>query len=190
MRKRSAGALAIIAAGERLFAERGPDVPLLDISRAAGNNNKSGVQYHFGDRTGLISAIVELRLEAVEEYAHQFFDEIDEYPAEKLIRILVTSLRYAATSQGSSHYCQFLETMRIFIKGWPTTESDTWARATDRLRELAPGESTEIRNARVSDMATVMFALLADYERNPKNGDVDNVVEMVSALFMAPNLQH
>lgn len=52
----------IIAAAERLFAERGISaVPLRDIGIAAGQRNHAAVQYHFGDRDELVKAIMESR---------------------------------------------------------------------------------------------------------------------------------
>lgn len=52
----------ILAAAERLFAERGvAAVPLRDIGAAAGQRNHAAVQYHFGDREELVSAVLEYR---------------------------------------------------------------------------------------------------------------------------------
>lgn len=52
--------LALIRAAEKLFAERGFDaVSLREVSVAAGQANNSAVSYHFGNREGLIDAILE-----------------------------------------------------------------------------------------------------------------------------------
>lgn len=52
--------LAILRAAEKLFAERGVDaVSLREVSAAAGQANNSAVAYHFGDREGLVDAILE-----------------------------------------------------------------------------------------------------------------------------------
>ena len=52
----------IIEAGEALFAELGVDkTPLRSIASAAGQRNINAVQYHFGDRWGLLTAIFEYR---------------------------------------------------------------------------------------------------------------------------------
>ncbi len=60
----------IIAAAERLFAERGiTAVPLRDIGIAAGQRNHAAVQYHFGDRDELVKAIMESR--GAESEAHR-----------------------------------------------------------------------------------------------------------------------
>lgn len=50
----------IIDAAEALFAEHGVDnVTLLDIARAAGQGNRNAPQYHFGDKAGLINAVLD-----------------------------------------------------------------------------------------------------------------------------------
>lgn len=54
--------IRIIEAGEALFCETGLDkTPLRAIASAAGQRNINAVQYHFGDRWGLLTAIFEYR---------------------------------------------------------------------------------------------------------------------------------
>ena len=51
---------ALIAAAEQLFADRGIDgVSLREINREARQRNTTSLQYHFGDRQGLLRAIME-----------------------------------------------------------------------------------------------------------------------------------
>jgi AcrR family transcriptional regulator len=58
----------IVRAAERLFAERGVDgVAMREIGIAAGNANKSAVQYHFGSKDQLVQAIFEYRLPRLHE---------------------------------------------------------------------------------------------------------------------------
>ncbi|WP_305039646.1 helix-turn-helix domain-containing protein [Frankia sp. CiP3] len=53
---------ALIAAAERLFAERGLDaVSLREIAAAAGSHNTGAAQYHFGNKEQLLEAIFEHR---------------------------------------------------------------------------------------------------------------------------------
>ena len=52
----------IIEAGEALFGELGVEkTPMRSIAAAAGQRNINAVQYHFGDRWGLLTAIFEYR---------------------------------------------------------------------------------------------------------------------------------
>ncbi|MBK8289546.1 MAG: TetR family transcriptional regulator [Cellvibrionales bacterium] len=49
----------IVDAAEALFAEHGVDnVTLLDIARASEQKNRNAPQYHFGDKAGLINAVL------------------------------------------------------------------------------------------------------------------------------------
>lgn len=57
---------AIITAAERLFADQGIEgVSLREIMRAAGQRNTTSLQYHFGDRDGLLRALVEKHIQSV-----------------------------------------------------------------------------------------------------------------------------
>ena len=54
--------IKIMEAGERLFGEQGIEaVAMRAISIEAKQRNTASVQYHFGDRTGLLKAIFEYR---------------------------------------------------------------------------------------------------------------------------------
>jgi AcrR family transcriptional regulator len=64
----------LIAAAERLLAERDDlDPPLRDITQAAGTN-VAAVNYHFGSKAALISAVIE---RAVTEQAGKLLDALD-----------------------------------------------------------------------------------------------------------------
>lgn len=58
---------ALVAAGERLFAEQGVHaVSTRQISEAAGQGNNAAVNYHFGGKVELLRAILARRAEQVE----------------------------------------------------------------------------------------------------------------------------
>lgn len=52
----------ILVAAERLFVEAGFGASLREIAVAAGQRNHSAVQYHFGDRAGLVDALYRYRM--------------------------------------------------------------------------------------------------------------------------------
>lgn len=57
----------LLAAGERLFARAGIDGTLTrQIVAEAGQANDSAVNYHFGSRTGLLSAIIDRHMAGIE----------------------------------------------------------------------------------------------------------------------------
>ena len=69
---------AIMTAAERLFVARGIEaVPLREIGHAAGQRNNNAVQYHFGDRLGLVGAIYAHRSEALNARRLQLLEQLD-----------------------------------------------------------------------------------------------------------------
>lgn len=82
----------LIAAAETLFAGRGVDgVSLREINRVAGQRNASALQYHFGDRAGLLRAIVTKHKPAIDAGRHAM---LDQYEAEGHhdLRLLASAL--------------------------------------------------------------------------------------------------
>jgi AcrR family transcriptional regulator len=66
---------SLVRAAEDLFAERGSDaVSLRDIITAAGVSNASAIQYHFGDRRGLVRAILDKHEPAIDRSRGQMLD--------------------------------------------------------------------------------------------------------------------
>jgi AcrR family transcriptional regulator len=83
----------LVATAERLFAERGIDsVSLAEINRAAGQRNRSALQYHFGNREGLVHAILDKHTPGIDQRRHAMLDELlpaDEPDLHSLIEALV-----------------------------------------------------------------------------------------------------
>ncbi|SFK89635.1 transcriptional regulator, TetR family [Streptosporangium canum] len=65
----------LIAAAEELFSTRGIGaVSLNEIVRAAGARNATALQYHFGDRAGLLRAVLDKHARDVDERRHAMLD--------------------------------------------------------------------------------------------------------------------
>ncbi|MEV7804401.1 helix-turn-helix domain-containing protein [Microbispora sp. NPDC088329] len=68
----------LVDAAEHLFAERGIDaVSLREINAAAGQRNSTALQYHFGDRAGLLKAVLAKHRPEIEARRHQLLDEYE-----------------------------------------------------------------------------------------------------------------
>lgn len=85
---------SLIAAGERLFAERGIRVvSLREINKAAGQRNSSALHYHFGSRDGLLRAIVAEHNSYVRARRLELIDALDAHDSavdlRSAVRILV-----------------------------------------------------------------------------------------------------
>ncbi|HEX6567581.1 MAG TPA: helix-turn-helix domain-containing protein [Acidimicrobiales bacterium] len=82
----------IIRAAEELFATRGIDgVSLREINRAAGQSNTGAVQYHFGDRDGLVRALIDKHRRDTEPRRHALLDQYEE-AGEHDLRALAAAL--------------------------------------------------------------------------------------------------
>ncbi len=69
----------LIDAAEKLFAERGIDnVGLLDISRTAEQKNRNAAQYHFGDKTNLVNAVLDRHTQMIGERRQHMLDVLQE----------------------------------------------------------------------------------------------------------------
>lgn len=68
----------LLRAGEQLFAEHGTSgVSAREIVRTAEVGNASALQYHFGDREGLVRAVLEQHERQIDVRRHQLLDELE-----------------------------------------------------------------------------------------------------------------
>ena len=170
-RDRSDARDRLLVAAERLIAERGMDAPLRDVAVEAGQRNNSAVHYYFGSRDGLIQAVIDRRQAPLEARRLELLAEHEAAGAgddvRSLVRILVEPMFHVPYEDGASHYARFLEQVRTLLteqqldfSQWPTSKM-----ITARIQRMLAGLPADVRRLRLSSMATVMFALMADAER-------------------------
>jgi AcrR family transcriptional regulator len=71
----------LLDAAEHLFSRRGLDAPSARaIALAAGHANTAAVSYHFGDRFGLVRAVVERRAAQLDIRRDTLLDELEANP--------------------------------------------------------------------------------------------------------------
>lgn len=67
----------LMTVAERLFAERGVQaVSLNEINKVAGQRHGSACQYHFGNKDGLIQAILDKHVPGIAKQRDHLFDEM------------------------------------------------------------------------------------------------------------------
>lgn len=187
----------ILAAAERLIAERGASVPLRDIAVAAEQRNSSAVQYHFGSRDGLIEAVIDERMAGLEARRLELLAEREAASGADdlagLVDLLVTPLLELSQRGEATHYARFLEAVRshaaVAEKGRLSGADRAAVRiVVSRLDRLLSDLPAAARRYRLAAMTTAMFALLADYERaveaaeNPRDPEI---VQMLVGLLTA-----
>lgn len=188
---------ALIRAAEQLFAARGSDgVSLREIVAASGATNASAVQYHFGDRRGLVKAILAKHEPAIHAYRHEL---LDAYEAEggrdvrALARALVLPLaRELDNADGGVGYLQLVAD--LYNRPNPTFDPramDDQADSIHRWRVLVmPLLSPEaVRLHRRFDALRFTVSELA---RRGHTGRKDHrlftsqLTDLVTALLLAP----
>lgn len=68
----------LIVVAEQLFARRGIEgVTLAEIGKAAGQRNAAVCQYHFGNKDGLLQAIIDKHVPGIASRRHVMLDQLD-----------------------------------------------------------------------------------------------------------------
>ncbi len=195
----------IIAAAEELFAARGVDaVSLVEIGVAAGQRNRSAVQYHFHDKAGMVAAVRAKHQPAIEAHRIQLLEELESRPAPRL-RGFVEALVYPlaehvrSTPGGRAYLC-----MSAGLLGHPeyspmsreSTASPTAVRLMSHLSERSRRLPHDAVGPRMLLVTGMLFHGLADHARGPSapaSGDedqwrqiVENLVICIVAVLKAP----
>jgi AcrR family transcriptional regulator len=188
----------LIAAAEELFAANGIEaVSLREIVRAAGARNTTALQYHFGDRAGLVRAVLERHHLDVDTRRHAM---LDAYAADRnadlwaLAHALVQPLAAKlAEPDGGTAYLQIMA--ELMNRPQPVLDPAAFDDPDDsmfRWRELVAPLLTEDalrlhRRFVAFRFAVVELARRAD--SGPHADDrlfVSHLVDLVAALLAAP----
>jgi AcrR family transcriptional regulator len=100
----------MIDAAERLVAERGlAALTVHAVQEAAGQRNKSAVQYHFGDRQGLVKALLATRMAPANERRTAMMLGLDTDPSTRdLTEVIVVPLVESVLARRPSYWARFL----------------------------------------------------------------------------------
>ncbi|MGI9281093.1 MAG: TetR/AcrR family transcriptional regulator [Endozoicomonas sp.] len=166
---------ALVKAAEKLIAERGLDaVSDREIARAAGQKNNSAVQYHFGDRAGLINAILDYRMIPLNQKRHEMLDEAlnQESPptTRDLVKVLVIPyMDHLKASREESSYISLIS--QLFQRGnqqivaMDTPRSSSLVRMTEAFGTILPQLSVKELYARLTFMGSMVIHTVARWDQ-------------------------
>jgi AcrR family transcriptional regulator len=195
---RSDNRAELIRAGERLFAARGIDgVSLREVNREAGQRNASALQYHFGDRNGLVRAIIEKHRAETDPRRHALLDQWEAEAARDL-RALAAALvlPLAAKLQDPDGGREFLQ-IQCEIYTRPTFERALVPRPTARssirrwhtlLDPLVPEEERSGLHWRFPTIRFTFVELARRASGRPRRDDrlfTSHLTDLVTALLSA-----
>ncbi|MCF8608630.1 TetR/AcrR family transcriptional regulator [Gordonia sp. HY285] len=196
--------LRLLSAAEKLFAERGLDaVSNRQISEAAGQANNYAVGYHFGTRTELLNALLELHVEILDPIRLRTLDTIGTEPdLRDWLRCLIEpQLKYIGTRTGPSYFGQFWMAMATT----PTTAPVLYTQAAlsepliatlNGMYSALPALTEEVVQVRNLMTQNILITTFADFERRRNElgasdstswqGFSDAMVDGLVGLWSAP----
>jgi len=187
----------LLRAAERLFAERGVEaVSLREIGRAAGARNIAAAQYHFGDRTGIVGAILAKHTPPVSQARHALLDEWEAAGSDDLRPLVGALVRPIAAKLHDAD--GGLEYLRIYAElvnrpsglGVPLVERsrnslERWATLIEPL--LGPdGDPLQRRFLAVRTAATELGRRARVRPEADQRLFVEHLVDVLAALLTAP----
>ncbi|HEV7758694.1 MAG TPA: helix-turn-helix domain-containing protein [Acidimicrobiales bacterium] len=188
----------IMRAAELLFAARGIEgVSLREINRAAGQSNTGAVQYHFGDREGLVHGVIERHRSDTEPRRHALLDQYEE-AAVPDVRSLAAALvlplaAKLADPDGGRAYLQIAAEFygrptplaELIPVRDPGASMERWNQLLDPLLTVDPRPSLSPR------AAAIRFAFVELARRaagSPSDDDrlyVSHLIDLVATLLAA-----
>jgi AcrR family transcriptional regulator len=189
---------AIIRSAERLFASRGIDgVSLREINRDAGARNASALQYHFGDRAGLLRAVLEKHRADTEPRRHALLDRyaVDGTPdTRSLVAALVLPLAGKLSDpDGGRHYLQINAEVgtrpafdALIRLPDPANSMRRWHAVLDQVR---PEAGRSVLHSRFPAVRFAFVELARRASERPRRDDrlfVSHLVDLVTAVLEAP----
>lgn len=168
---------ALIAVAERLFAERGVDaVTVRDVVKAAGQRNSSAVQYHFGNKDGLLKAILDPHQDRLDARRAEMFAELGEPPTlDELIEVLVRPLASLLDDESGRHYIR----IRAQLVGAARLPSDS-----DLMRELLAGTGGGATANEPRPSIRRVAQALVDLVDDTQMADLGHRLELTAVLLL------
>lgn len=196
-----------IKAAQKLYAERSIDsVSLNEITVAAGQKNRNALQYHFGNKEGLIQAILDNHADRVAELRQDYAakDDLSAVPPnEAAARLLVNPVgEYIKDNPEGVHYVKILSQLAALNSAAtnPGAQSGLSFRQVQQLEILIRKATSHLGEAeqrrRLFLAVSITFHSIADICRAFEGSDtggarqrklmLDQVVSAISALLAAP----
>lgn len=188
----------LITAAEQLFATRGIDaVSLREINREAGQRNATALQYHFGDRRGLVRAILAKHDSPIDKARHAMLDQLElerspNLPAFSAALVLPVAAKLADLDGGRDYLRIAAQLVnRYRPREHPIEESafDSLNRWRLTVEPLMSPLAIDPLHSRFT-ARRIMFIELARRAESPRRRDdrlfVSHLVDLVTAILAAP----
>lgn len=173
----------LITTGESLFGRHGIDgISLREIAAAADQANSNVVQYHFKDKAGLVSAILENRVPRMEALRAQCLRRLtaDMQTPRELLKIQWLPTMAIRDPEGNHPFCRFL--LQYMLQ--PNV-------AQHPIAKLYAGSDWQgtIAGKDLSTLVKAMRLLRLHYEHLPRATFIRRI-SALSVMFLASVVEH
>jgi AcrR family transcriptional regulator len=173
----------LITTAESLFGRHGIDgISLREIAAAAGQANSTVVQYHFKDKSGLVSAVLEDRVQRMEALRNEWLQRLTaaEKTPRELLKIIWLPTTTVRDVDGNHTFCRFL--LQYMLQ--PTV-------AQHPIAKFYAGSNLEETNASkdLSSLVKSLRLLWGCYEHLPR-ATFFRRLSALSVMFLAAVVQH
>jgi len=204
----------LVEAGERLFGERGFDgATLREITAEAGQSNSNVVQYHFGDKAGLIRAILADRVARIEHVRAMQLAVLDDGrppDPKQVLKVVWISLMSIRDRNGGHPFCRFMlqymlhprltrhPLASVYMLPFRPDEGDGETPSIKKAAQLLFSAYADVPKdlvmKRLSALVTMFLASVVEYDnlRRLEEGagsepyDINPILDMAVAALGAP----
>lgn len=185
---------SFIQAAQELYALRSIDaVSLNEITTAAGQKNRNALQYHFGNKDGLLQAIIDTHAGPVQALRRRYIEQAkkcDWSATEASARVLVMPLAdYIQSNPNGIHYVKILSQLAainsaIINPGNPSKISFVDVPQLNALfTEAVSHLPTMEARRRLFFVVSFTFHSIADIFRAAQTGTEDSIFHDREAMF-------
>jgi AcrR family transcriptional regulator len=161
----------LLDAAEKLFAKKGIDnVTLIDVGRGAQQKNRGALQYHFGNKEGLIHAVLDRHTETISAQRQQMLEGLStDYTPQELIEILVLPIVNKLKESQSGEAFIFINAQLAVSKHFAEIRQSRLNRIPEaqalnhKLLNLLQGDSQASITMKLLLIDTIIFCGLASY---------------------------
>ncbi|MEE3849453.1 helix-turn-helix domain-containing protein [Gordonia sp. LSe1-13] len=164
----------LILTAERLYALHGLDgVPLRQIAVEAGTANKSAVQYHFGSKESLVTAVLANRVDDLDRRRGLLYARADLRDVRSVVEAQHLPL-IELGEDGDCYYLEFIE--QLERKSDPFGDLPAENRMAeqayyDRVGDLLDGVPAQLREVRIKQATATCLHVCTDRRRTRDIGE-------------------
>lgn len=195
---------AIIDTAERLFGDHGVlGVSIRQIGQEAKMANNSAINYHFGDRAGLVRAIWAHRLPVLDQMRTVLLQDLEQQGRTQdrhgVLRALMLPTYLYVDEDGVHRYAAFFRSVMRWREGRPLRAQEMHAspaseRALGLVQALAPDLPHQLMIERLVYASGVFhdmiidrdYAIAEDHEVAPEDAFLHEAIDMMAAMIFRP----